>query len=440
MEVCGRLGGRGSFPIEAWVANMRPLSEDFFMRPKRLLKLAALCLFLQLSVDAGDWPQWRGPSRNDVSLETGLLKSWPTKGLKQAWLFKDAGIGYSGFSISKGRLFTMGARADQELLIALDTKDGHELWATPMGGVYPNNWGDGPRGTPTVDGNYVFSLAAKGGLIAADVATGKTLWKVEAKDFGGKVPDWGYCESVLTDGDHVIFTPGGAKGAVVALHKMTGKLAWQSKDFTDDAHYSSIITADLNGAHQLIQLTAKSIVGLNSKDGAVLWKSDWQGKVAVIPTPIYKDGHVYVTSGYSVGCKLVKIDAGNQVSDVYVNKVIKNHHGGVVLVGGHLYGHSDGAGWVCQDFLTGQEVWSSKAFGKGAVSYADGMLYCLDEGSGTVVLAEASTKGWSEKGRFTLTPQTTLRKRDGRVWTHPVISNGRLYLRDQELIFAFEVK
>lgn len=409
------------------------------MRLSILASIASVCLATQLS-HAGDWPQWRGPARNDLSTETGLLKSWPASGPKQMWIFKEAGLGYSGFSISDGRLFTMGARGNQEFLICLGAKDGRELWATPIGGTYPNNWGDGPRGTPTVDGKFVYALAAQGGLICADVSKGKVVWKADMKDFGGKVPGWGYCESVLVDGNKVVCTPGGGKGAVVALDKKTGAVLWQSKDFTDEAHYSSIITADLNGAYQLIQLTPKTIVGLNSKDGSVLWRSDWQGRTAVIPTPIYKDGHVYVTSGYGVGCKLVKVGQGNQVSDVYVNKVIKNHHGGVVLVGDHLYGHSDGAGWTCQNFLTGEEVWSSKAFGKGAVTFADGMLYCLEEGSGTVVLAEASSKGWSEKSRFTLSPQTQLRKRDGRIWTHPVISNGRLYLRDQEIIYCFAIK
>lgn len=410
------------------------------MRPSILASIATVCLTVTTLSHAGDWPQWRGPARNDLSTETGLLKSWPASGPKQKWIFKEAGLGYSGFSISRGRLFTMGARGDKEFLICLGAKDGRELWATPIGGTYPNNWGDGPRGTPTVDGKFVYALAAQGGLICADVSKGKVIWKADMKDFGGKVPGWGYCESLLVDGNKVVCTPGGGKGAVVALDKKTGAVLWQSKDFTDEAHYSSIITADLNGAHQLIQLTPKIIVGLNSKDGSVLWRSDWQGRTAVIPTPIYKDGHVYVTSGYGVGCKLVKVGPGNQVSDVYVNKVIKNHHGGVVLVGDHLYGHSDGAGWTCQNFLTGEEVWSSKAFGKGAVTFADGMLYCLEEGSGTVVLAEASSKGWSEKSRFTLSPQTQLRKRDGRIWTHPVISNGRLYLRDQEIIYCFAIK
>ena len=389
---------------------------------------------------AGDWPQWRGPDRTDVSKETGLLKAWPEGGPKQAWLFKDAGLGYAGYSIADGKLFTMGAREGKEFLIAVNAKEGKELWATEIGGTLKNDWGDGPRGTPTVDGGRVYALGGQGALICANVSDGKQMWRVAMKDFGGKTPGWGYTESPLVDGKQILCTPGGEAGAIVALDKATGKALWQSKDFTDGAQYSSIVPANLNGARQFIQLTMKSVVGLNGADGKMLWRSDWPGKTAVIPTPIYRDGLVYVTAGYGVGCQMLKVGKGNEVTGVYTNKVMKNHHGGVILVGEHLYGHSDGPGWVCQNFKTGEEVWVSKKLGKGAVGYADGMLYLLEEGSGTVVLIEASPKGWNEHGRFKLDPQTTQRNPRGWIWTHPVISNGKLYLRDQELLFCFDVK
>ena len=393
-----------------------------------------------LAANAGDWPQWRGPDRNDISKETGLLKQWPESGPKQLWLFKDAGLGYAGYSIAGGKLFTMGARAEKEFLIAVDVKDGKELWSTPIATTLKNRWGDGPRGTPTVDGKHVYALSGQGTLICASVANGKEQWRVTMQSLGGKTPGWGYTESVLVDGKQVVCTPGGPQGAIVALDKQTGKLLWQSGDFTDGAQYASIIAADLNGARQFIQLTMKSVVGLNSTDGKTLWRADWPGKTAVIPTPIQRDGFVYVTAGYTVGCQMVKVGPGNELTGVYTNKVMKNHHGGVILVGNHLYGHSDGPGWVCQDFKTGAEVWASENLGKGAIAYADGMLYLLEEGSGTVALIDASPKGWSEKSRFKLEPQTTQRSPQGRIWTHPVISNGKLYLRDQELLFCFDVK
>jgi len=165
------------------------------------------------------------------------------------------------------------------------------------------------------------------------------------------------------------------------------------------------------------------------------------GRVAVVPTPIVHADCVYVTAGYNAGCKLVKFSPNNQVSDVYENKEMINHHGGVVLAGDYLYGYSDRGGWLCQEFKTGKQIWSEKnALGKGAVSCADGMLYCLEENSGTVVLVEASAAGWKEHGRFKLEPQTTIRDPEGRIWTHPVIANGKLYLRDQDLIFCYDVK
>ncbi len=227
---------------------------------------------------------------------------------------------------------------------------------------------------------------------------------------------------------------------MIALNAKTGDLIWQSEEVAEDAHYSSVIKAKHNGVEQYIQLTPKLFFGLAADTGKLIWQSDWNGQVAVIPTPIYRDGKVYVTSGYGVGCKLVSIDQKNNVSDDYRNKVMKNHHGGVILIGDHLYGHSDKTGWVCQNFLSGEQVWREKnKLGKGAIASADGMLYCLDERSGDVALVEATAEGWNERGRFTLAPQTKLRKRSGRIWTHPVIANGKMYLRDQDLIYCYDV-
>jgi outer membrane protein assembly factor BamB len=391
----------------------------------------------------GDWPQWRGPDRTDVSKETGLLKSWPEGGPKRVWLFENAGLGYAGCSIAGGKLFTMGLRDGGEHLIAVDAGTGKEVWSAKMGEVLKNDWGDGPRGTPSVDGDRVYAMSGRGDLICANAADGRTIWQRTMREFGGRTPGWGYTESVLVDGDKVICTPGGQKGALVALNKKTGEPVWQSKDFTDPAHYSSVIVAEHGGKRQYIQLTEKHVAGISASDGKLLWSSDWPGRTAVIPTPIFSDGHVYVTAGYGVGCKLIKLSASNEASEVYFNKEMINHHGGVVLVDGHLYGHSDRPvnGWLCQNFKTGEKVWLEKdALGKGAVTYADGMLYCLAEKDGTVALVEASPKGWKEHGRFKLDPQTTQRSSRGMIWTHPVVTGGRLYLRDQEFLSCYDVK
>jgi outer membrane protein assembly factor BamB len=411
----------------------------------RIDKPTVFCIALGLlpaTVRSADWPQWRGPDRTDVSAETGLLKSWPEKGPKRLWSFDKAGNGYSGFSVVGGRLYTMGTRDAKEVVLALDVEKGTEVWASPIGPALENDWGDGPRGTPTADGDFIYALSGAGNVVCLKAAKGEKVWEKDlVKDLGGKVPHWGYAESVLVDGSKVICTPGGKKGALAALDKKTGEVVWRSTEFTDGAQYSSLIAADLNGTRQYVQLTMESIAGVAAEDGKLLWKTRWPGSTAVIPTPIVHNGHVYVTSGYGVGCKLVKIEAGNQATEVYANKVMKNHHGGVVRVGDHLYGHSDGAGWVCQDWKTGEMVWSQKeAVGKGAVTCADGMLYLLDERNGTVALVEPSPKGWSEKSRFQLEPQSKIRSRRGAIWTHPVVANGRLYLRDQDLIHCHEVK
>jgi outer membrane protein assembly factor BamB len=411
------------------------------MKPLKHALLAAVAGLFPAIVRANnfDWPQWRGPDRSDVSRETGLLKSWPQGGPKRVWLFENAGNGYSGPAIVKGKLFTLGTRDGNEVLLILDANSGKEISATKIGAILDNGWGDGPRGTPTVDGDRVYAMSGPGDLVCLQIADGKILWQASMKDLGGKRPNWGYTESVLVDGQQVVCTPGGSKGAVAALDKMTGKVLWQSKEFTEPAHYSSIVPAQINGAPQYVQRTEKAVVGISPRDGKLLWETSFPGRTAVIPTPIVRGNQVYVTAGYGAGSKMVRIEPGNKVTTVYENKVMKNHHGGVILVGDHVYGYAD-PGWACQDFNTGELVWNERKLGKGAVGYADGMLYCLEEGSGTVALVEASPKGWKEHGRFKLDPQTKIRSERGRIWTHPVISNGKLYLRDQDLIYCYDVK
>jgi outer membrane protein assembly factor BamB len=401
--------------------------------------LLALAAFASLS-QAADWPRWRGANFDDLSTETGLLKKWPSTGPKQAWMNQDVGLGYAGFSIVGGTLYTMGARDVIEYVIAVDTATGKEKWAAETGALLTNNWGNGPRSTPTVDGDKVYAISGKGVLVCLNAADGKEVWRVTMDSLGGKVPGWGYCESPLVEGNLVVATPGGSQGTVAAFDKLTGKLAWQSTEWTDPAQYSSIVPVTHNGARQLIQLTMQSIAAVNAVDGKVLWKSEFPGKTAVIPTPIFSEGQVFVAAGYGVGCKSVKIGPGNEVTEIYSNTDMVNHHGGVLLHEGNLYGFSDGKGWTCMDIKTGEVKWQEKkALKKGAIHYADGMLYLLEEDTGTVALIDASPNGWKEHGRFTLSPQTTQRAKSGKIWVHPVVSGGKLYLRDQELLFCYDV-
>ncbi len=406
--------------------------------------LSSLVVSLALLSDsglAGEWTQWRGPGREDRSPDKGLLKSWPQGGPKQLWVFNDAGLGYAGYSISDGKLFTMGLRGQQEFVIAVDVASGKEVWSAPAGPKYPNGWGDGPRCTPTIDGDHVYAVGGQGLLVCLKKSDGKEVWsKSLVKDLGGKLQSWGYTESLLIVGGNVICTPGGSGGTLTALDKKSGAVVWRTTDLKDEAQYSSPILIKHEGKEQIVQLVMKRFFGVDPASGKVLWNVDFPGRTAVIPTPVYHDGIVYVTAGYGVGCKAVRLgSAGPEV--VYEdNKVMKNHHGGVVRVGDHLYGYSDGPGWVCQDLKTGKEVWANKSLGKGSVHFADGMLYCIAEDGGDVALVEASPAGWNEKGRFKLSPQTTQRNPQGRIWTHPVVLDGKLYLRDQELLHCYDVK
>ena len=419
----------GPFWLHCCATSMKPL-------------LPLLCLaFAQSVLFAADWPQWRGAARDDHSPDKSILNPWPAQGPEQKWVNKDAGLGYAGFSVVGDSLFTMGAVDGGEQVLCLNAVTGAKKWAVKLDDkVYPNQWGDGPRSTPTVDGDLLYALSANGILGCMSVKDGSILWKTSlVSDLGGEVPGWGYTESVLVDGDKVICTPGGSQGTMAAFDKKSGKLIWRSTVAKDGAQYSSPILFTHNGQKQVAQILMRKVIGVNPDNGEILWEAKFPGATAVIPTPIYKDGHLYVTAGYGVGCQLLKL-GGKTPEVVYENNTMVNHHGGVILVDGKLYGHSDKGGWTCQDFMTGETVWKNESLGKGAVGFAAGHLVCLDEKTGVVALVEASPAGWKEKSRFTLAPQTTQRKPQGRIWVHPVIVNGNLYLRDQELIHCYDVK
>jgi hypothetical protein len=406
-----------------------------------------------------DWPQWRGPGRDDVSKENDLLKDWPKDGPKLLWTSEEAGNGYSGPAVVGDRLYTMGADEKSEFVICLDVANSKKVWQHDYGTRFKNaNWGDGPRGTPTIDGELLYGIGGQGDLVCAKVADGSVVWQKNLKkDLGGQqMSGWGYTESPLIDGDKVLCTPGGGKGAVAALDKKSGEVLWRSKEFTDPAGYSSLVIGNAGGIKQYVQMTGTSVAGV-AADGRLLWRFPCTNRTAAIPTPIVDGDLVYSTSGYSAGCRLVKVttDAGKEkAEEVYANKDMTNHHGGVVKVGDYLYGYSDSAGaWVCQEFKTGKTVWPTndkdakpeqkkavQKLGKGSLTCAGGMLYLYSEKEGNCVLIEASPEGWKEHGRFTIPKQTKGRPSGAGIRTHPVVANGRLYLRDQELIFAFDVR
>ncbi len=402
------------------------------------------CVLLSGVVRSEDWPSWRGPNRDDISTETGLLRKWPEGGPEKLWTSKDAGLGYSGCSIVNGVLFTMGAdgtgEESNDFVIAINTKSGEKVWQANVGSYLENGWGGGPRSTPTISGDLLIAISSKGDVVCLSTKDGAEKWRASLTGLGGTIPSWGYCESALIDDDRVLVTPGGDNGTIACFNLRTGEKIWQSSEMKQPANYSSIIAVDHFGKRQYIQLTGQKVFGLNV-DGKLLWQQDFPGRVAVVPTPIYKDGQVYVTAGYGAGCMLQNVTADSAVEKIYDNKVMKNHHGGVLLVGDYLYGHSDDNGMICQNFNSGELVWSDKKKNgsKGAVAYADGMLYCLSEDSGECYLVEATETEYKEISRFKMDPQTTRRNPQGRVWTHPVISNGRLYLRDQDVICCYKI-
>ncbi len=405
---------------------------------------------------AADWPQWRGPNRDGHSAETGLLDAWPKEGPKLLWSIAEAdkiGTGYGSPAVVGDKLFIIGANGAKqgatEFVTCLNLKDGSKVWQQELKtseGRFLDGWGGGPRSTPTVDGDKLYVLGATGDLVCLGKEKGDVLWsKNLVKDFGGGIPQWGYSESPLIDGDNLICTPGG-KGGVIALEKKTGKTAWQCKESTDAAGYSSPVVAEVGGVKQYVQQTMSSALGVRASDGKLLWKAGSIGRrTAVIPSPVVFGDYVFYTAGYGAGCECFKLEKdgdGTKATEVYSkNKVVANQHGGVLRVGDYIYGHSDSSGWVCFDMKKGGEdaIWKNKGVGKGSCSFADGFLYCYAENDGKVGLVKATEKEYKSSGEFTVPKKSSLRPGAGKVWAHPVISNGKLILRDYELLFVYDV-
>jgi outer membrane protein assembly factor BamB len=435
---------------------------------QRILALVAAMALAVTVGQADDWPQWRGPNRDGVSKEAGLLKSWPKGGPKLLWTYRQAGAGYSCPAVVGDRLYTLGARDAEEYLICLDIKDPKtikELWAVKVGPTFNfdfNQWGVGPRATPTVDGNLVFGLGGQGELVCV-TTDGKEQWrKSMPKHLNGQVnpegggPEnigWGYTWSPLVDGEQLICTPGGPDGTVAALDKKTGKVLWRSKEYTQQCSYASPILADVGGIRHYVILTYDGATGV-SRDGKVLWhypKKPPYNEV-LMATPIFRDSCVFITGLKNSGCDLIRLTAKNgavEAKRAYANKNVTTGQGNVVPYGDSIYAYSEGPGWVCQDFKTGKLNWKEKnALGRGTLSAADGCLYLVAEDyevpEGPVVLLEASKDEWKEKGRLSLPEKTQLldkkSQRSGKRWTPPVIANGKLLLRDQELIFCYDIK
>jgi outer membrane protein assembly factor BamB len=399
---------------------------------KTLISVAIVVLFVSNVIVAQDWPQWRGPNRDGVSKETGLLKQWPADGPPLAWKAKGAGGGYSSFAIANGRLFTMGLRGSREYIIAFDVADGKEVWATAHGGAFQNDRGDGPRGTPTVDADRIYALGGNGDLSCLEARTGKVVWTMNVlKKFGGQNITWGISESPLVIGEKVLVNAGGPGASIVALNKTDGSLIWKSQ--SDEEGYSSAIAVEAAGGTQVVFFTATRAVGLDLADGKLRWEYPRpSNNTANIATPVARANRVFISSDYGTGGGLVEIKADGKAQEVYFTKEMRNHHSSSVLIGDYLYGFSSSI-LTAMKFDTGEVAWKDRSVGKGSLVYADGNLYCLSE-NGVVGLVEATPTGYKEKGRFHIAQESL------PTWTHPVVAGGRLYLRDQDTIYAFDVR
>jgi len=399
-----------------------------------------------------DWPQWRGPERNGISKERGLLKEWPAGGPKLLWQVNDIGDGFSTPAVVGSRIYLMSNRGlENEFVQALSTQDGKVVWTTRVGNVgnpdqnprYPK-----ARSTPTVDGDLIYALSSDGDLACLEAKSGRIRWqKSLRKDFGGQPHEWAYAESPLVDGDVVVVTPGGAQATMVALNKKTGAVIWKSAiPDGDPAGYASAIVVQGGGRKQYVQFLSGGLVGVDARTGQFLWryKEVVKGPAQVF-TPIARDGYVYA-GALSVGGGLVHLKAaGNGVvaEQVYFERGLPNGFGVAVLVGDYLYGFEPGQQqMVAVEFATGKVRWKAESLGRASVTYADGLLY-VHAWKGDIGLVEATPEGYREKGRFT-PPAQTKPKPPGPYsdtsYAHPLIANGRLYIRDLETLWAYDIK
>ena len=423
----------------------------------------ALCVALALLVFApalaalapggGNWPQWRGPNRDGVSTETGLLGDWPASGPPLAWKATGLGAGFSSVSVTAGRIFTMGDRGDRQFALAFNEVDGKGLWATPIATPTYDDASTGPRGTPTVAGDLLYVISSEGDLVCLETATGRERWRRSlAEDFGGQMMShWRFSESPLVDGDRVVFTPGAAAAGLVALDRRTGREIWRAAlpsslgpKGRDGAGYSSIVISQGAGVKQYVQLLGRGLVGVRASDGKLLWSYNRVANgTANIPTPVVKGDYVFASTSYQTGSallRLAKAGDGVQATEVYFFEPasLQNHHGGFVLVGDYLYGgHGHRLGFpFCLNMASGKFSWGpnirNAGQGSAAVVYADGRLYFRYE-NGKMLLIEATPEGYKEHGSFDI-PE--VRKPS---WPHPVIAGGKLYLREQDNLYCYNV-
>lgn len=426
------------------------------MRGLQLVTLIFGLVSFSNIVHADDWPRWGGPNRNAISKETNLLQQWPADGPPLAWKITNIGEAMGGIAVSNGRIYTTGDIDGSAWLLALNEADGKQIWKAKIG--RSGNPGfifqpDGPRSTPTIQGGRIYVLGQYGDFVCFTIE-GEEVWRINyVDDLQGIMPKWGYSESPLLDGDQILCVPGGPEATLVAIDKNTGKPVWKchvpegkfNPRYGNEsaAGYSSAIVIDFEGIRQYVQFTSTTLVGISASDGKLLWRYDHPANTHRIPcsTPIFQDGLVFASTAYDAGGGAVKLrrteDGGVAADEVYFSPEMKNQHGGMIVANGCLYGAAGGnrGGFlVCLDFQTGEVLWRERDAPKGSLTMVDGRLYLRTE-EGTVILIEPNREEYVERGRFEQPNRTRQPS-----WTHPVIANGKLYIRDQDLLLCYNVQ
>lgn len=425
--------------------------------PVRNSSIPLVCLLAGV-LQAADWSQWRGPERTARSPETGLFGTWDADGPPLAWAGQGAGNGYASVAVVADRAYTTGNTESGQAVVAFDTLNGRLVWSRAVTPNNPDHGYEGSRCTPTVDGDRLYVVTSDGAIVCLAAREGQILWRRDFSDWGGRMMSgWGFSESPLVDGAHVICTPGGPQGMVVALDKTSGEEIWASqmsaysdeegingKPLKDGAGYASAVISHGGGVKQYVQLVGRGLIGVRASDGRLLWRYRRVANgTANIPTPLVQDDYLFTSTGYGTGAALLRLrPAGDGVKaeEVYWldSRTMQNKHGGMVLVDGYVYaGHGNGQGLpICIEMMTGQVAWGpERAAGSGETSvvYADGHIVYRRE-DGTVILARATPEEFAVVHTFKPEFQ------EGKSWAHPVIAGGRLYLREQDRLMCYELK
>lgn len=413
---------------------------------KQILTLLSgiLVLSSMTSIQAQGQPQWpafHGPDRSNKSIETGLLSEWPEEGPDLLWTISGLGKGYSTVSVTDKYLFTAGTGDQQTFVFAFDL-EGKLLWKKPNGGAWATEMShartyNGSRSTPTYSDGVVYHLGDLGRLAALDAESGNELWSMELRDrFEADIPEYGYSESVYIEEDRLYCCPAGKKAYLVCLNKQNGQVIWANKEIGGTVGFSSLIRFDHEGVRQIAGLSSNRIFGVDVETGKLLWQVEYENSRSNnVPDPIFHKGFLFASSGYGKGSILLNLkslDQGNTPETVWQTELMDNHHGGVILHEGYLYGAGHNSrGWFCLDFLTGEQRW--KAGGKGSITYADQKLYCLDE-RGIMRLVQAKSENFEELSAFKVPEGGT-----SMYWAHPVVCGGRLYIRHEDKLFAYDI-